>query len=112
MSLSLGGLTTENSASISGSNLWNLTFFSSDDGLIKTASLPVPTLSSEQKNLSMEGNQSFDFMSINVSFSTENLTCDQLKYLCFTIEQGAFPIPEFSLGGNTTGCTTIDCIGK
>ncbi|XP_022088425.1 uncharacterized protein LOC110978062 isoform X2 [Acanthaster planci] len=90
-------VTTPDSGGVYGDNLWDLTLFGSqfENGAGRRFNEQRGAFSNYQRNKDAYPGEDIDFGMVDTNFNMKGLTCNDVRYLCAELNQGARPDPPF-----------------
>lgn len=103
---------SQNTASVSGMNLWDAEVF------LNPNNLGTGTRSATETVMGLNGNVTSGMNTIVDSFSVEfdisNRICSEVQYLCVRIRKHSMAVPNFLLNpeAGRLACVSTDCVGK
>ena len=108
-----------NTGSVSGSNLWQLLAFGSQnsDGSGTQNSPITVSLSFAQGSVGVTPGATSTIQDLDITLDLSgSLDCEDIPYICVTLDKGTNPSPDFSLSGVPddsvfTACQAVTCLG-
>ncbi|XP_033120081.1 uncharacterized protein LOC117119389, partial [Anneissia japonica] len=104
--------------SVSGNRLWEVQSFasSSSDGSGQRYSVSNVPLTEQQASVGNIAGSSSSLQQLTATFNLGGTKCDQLRYMCVTLDKGSNASPNFTLdplpnSEVLTSCTAIECNG-